>query len=48
MNLRDRWRYTTRSGRWWYKLDAETKLVIFAMLNLAVALLICAWDTWIR
>ena len=48
MNWKDRWRYKTRTGKWWYKLDAECKLIFFAMVNLALVLMLWGWDAWIR
>ena len=48
MTLRDKIKYKTRIGKWWYKLDAECKVVLFSLLNMALALSLWAWHEWLR
>ncbi len=48
MSLRDKIRYRTAVGRWWFKLDAECKLVFFAGVVMLLCLGMVAWDLWLR
>tara|TARA_R100001510_G_C7480392_1_gene92635 strand:- start:208 stop:411 length:204 start_codon:yes stop_codon:yes gene_type:complete len=48
MNWKERLRYRTAIGKWWFKLDAECKLVFFAGVIMLLCLGMVAWDLWLR